>query len=263
MKPHATSPGPSDGRLDRADRVWALAAGGVTTVVAAILSAVVFGRIPHVQDSIAQLFQARIFAGGRLWAPAPPLPDFFGAAHMILRDGRWFSQYPPGHALLLVPGVWLGVPWLVNPVLGGLAVSGIYFLARELFDRATARVSALLAVLSPFLLLMSAEFMSHAGALAARPGVPELVRVGRAEALVDRVGLAGHGVAVAFEVLEERPSERAGPQLSERAVACGERRIGTGAAVGLEPRGDVAVLGPPASEDGLHVVAHHVRERPR
>jgi 4-amino-4-deoxy-L-arabinose transferase-like glycosyltransferase len=165
MKPHATPHAPLGGRIERTDRVWALAAGAVTTIAAAVLASVVFGRIPHVQDSIAQLFQARIFAGGRLWAPAPPLPAFFEAAHMIVKDGRWFSQYPPGHALLLVPGVWLGVPWLVNPVLGGLAVVGIYFLARELFDRATARVSAALAVLSPFLLLMSAEFMSHVGSL--------------------------------------------------------------------------------------------------
>ncbi len=151
----------------RADRLWALAAGAITTVAAAVISTVVFGRIPHVQDSIAQLFQARILAGGHLWAPAPPLPEFFAAAHTVIRDGRWFAQYPPGHSLLLVPGVWLGVPWLVNPLLGGLAVIGVYFLALELFDRATARASAALGALSPFLLLMSAEFMAHAGALAA------------------------------------------------------------------------------------------------
>lgn len=167
MKPAATPHAPLERRTDRTDRVWAWGAGALTTIVAAALSVVVFGRIPHVQDSIAQLFQARIFAGGRLWAPAPPLPEFFAAAHMIVENGRWFSQYPPGHALLLVPGVALGVPWLVNPVLGGLAVVGIYFLARELFDRACARVSSVLAVLSPFLLLMSAEFMSHAGSLCA------------------------------------------------------------------------------------------------
>jgi hypothetical protein len=170
MKPHPTHAAPVSPRVGRVDRIWALATGAVTSIVAAVLSSLVFGRIPHVQDSIAQLFQARIFAGGRLWAPTPPLPEFFGAAHMIVKEGRWFSQYPPGHSLLLVPGVWLGVPWLINPLLGGLTVAGIYFLARELFDRATARVSSILAVLSPFLLLMSAEFMSHAGSLFALTG---------------------------------------------------------------------------------------------
>ncbi len=146
---------------------WAVAIAAAATAVAACLSAVVFGRIPHVQDSIAQLFQARIFASGRLWAPAPALPQFFEYTHMIIRDGRWYSQYPPGHALLLVPGVWLGAPWLINPLLGGITLFGVYALGRELFDRATARLAALLGLLSPFLLLMSAEFMSHAASLCA------------------------------------------------------------------------------------------------
>jgi hypothetical protein len=167
MPAHAKPEAPSAARVTRADRLWPLVAGAVTTVAAAIVSSAVFGRIPHVQDSIAQLFQARILAGGRLWAPAPPLPEFFAAAHTVLRYGRWFAQYPPGHSLLLVPGVWLGVPWLVNPLLGGLAIVGVYFLALELFDRAVARVSVALGVLSPFLLLMSSEFMAHAGSFAA------------------------------------------------------------------------------------------------
>jgi 4-amino-4-deoxy-L-arabinose transferase-like glycosyltransferase len=44
---------------------------------------------------------------------------------------------------------------------------GIHALGRELGDRATARLAALLALVSPFLLLMSAGFMSHAGCLTA------------------------------------------------------------------------------------------------
>jgi len=137
-----------------------IAAGMATAVMAAVCASVVFGRVPHVQDSIAQLFQARIFAEGRLWFPSPPLREFFDYAHMV-NDGRWYSQYPPGHALLLVPGVWLGAPWLVNPVLAGLGVAATYLLSRVTFDRATARVSALLALVSPFLLFMAAGFMSH------------------------------------------------------------------------------------------------------
>jgi hypothetical protein len=141
-----------------------LACAVMVTLVAAALSSVVFGRIPHVQDSIAQLFQARIFAHGRLWLASPPLREFFDYAH-IISDGRWYSQYPPGHSLLLVPGVWLGVPWMVNPVLGGLSVLGIFLLARETFGRSVARVTAVLAVLSPFLVLMASEFMAHESGL--------------------------------------------------------------------------------------------------
>ncbi len=141
-----------------------LAGAGLATLLAAVLSAVVFGRVPHVQDSIAQLFQARIFAHGRLWMPSPPLREFFEYAH-IINDGRWYAQYPPGHSLLLVPGVWLGAPWIVNPLLGGLSVLGVFVLGREAFGTVVARAAVVLALLSPFLLLMASEFMSHVGGL--------------------------------------------------------------------------------------------------
>jgi len=129
--------------------------------VAAVISSAVFGRMPHIEDSVAQLFQARIFAQGRLWAPSHSLRAFFDYTHMI-NDGRWYSQYPPGQALLLVPGVLTGAAWLTNPILGGLGVLGTYLPARECFDRRIASVAALLGMLSPFLVLMSSEFMSHA-----------------------------------------------------------------------------------------------------
>ncbi|MCA9729430.1 MAG: glycosyltransferase family 39 protein, partial [Candidatus Eisenbacteria bacterium] len=153
-------------RWERSDTIWSLALALIATVTAAVLSSTVFGRIPHVQDSIAQLFQARIFAGGHLTAPAPALPEFFAYHHMILADGRWYSQYPPGHALSLLIGVVLHAPWLVNPVLGGVAVFATYFLGMETLGRPAARLGASLALVSPFLLLMSAEFMAHATTLA-------------------------------------------------------------------------------------------------
>jgi hypothetical protein len=144
----------------RGEWIWAGACALFTTMLAAILSGRVFGRIPHVQDSIAQLFQARIFAQGRLWASSPPCSEFFNYAHMI-NDGRWYSQYPPGHSLLLVPGIWLGAPWLINPLLGGLGVLATVLLAREMADGTTARLAGILGALSPFLVLMASEFMSH------------------------------------------------------------------------------------------------------
>ena len=158
----ATDPGLPQSRLDL---LWPWACGLAVALLAALISDQVFGRIPHVQDSIAQLFQARIFAHGRLWWPAPPAPEFFEYTHMILGEGRWYSQYPPGHPLLLMVGVWIGAPWLINPILAGFSTAGACLLARELFDTAVARATGLLALVSPFLLLMAGEFMSHVGGL--------------------------------------------------------------------------------------------------
>lgn len=146
---------------------FCLLPAAAATLAALWVSSRVFGRIPHVQDSIAQLFQARIFALGRLSAEAPPSPEFFEYTHMILKSGRWYSQYPPGHSVSLLVGVLFGAPWVVNPLLGGLAVVATYFLAAELFDRRTARLAAVLAPFSPFLLFMSSEFMAHASSLTA------------------------------------------------------------------------------------------------
>lgn len=130
------------------------------------LSARLFHHVPHIQDSAAQLFHARIFALGRLTAPSPPVHDFFAAVH-IIDNGRWYSQYPPGHIAALAIGVWLGRPWLVNPVAGGLTIATVYALGRELWDDRTGRLAAALALLSPFLLMMSSEYMNHASALLA------------------------------------------------------------------------------------------------
>jgi len=132
-----------------------------TTGIALLVAWRAFERIPHVQDSIAQLFQARIFASGRLWARVPEYPEFFGLEFLVADRGRWYSQYPPGHPALLAIGVLIGAPWLVNPVLGGLSVLPIYFGARAAYGEATARLAAVLYSLSPFVWFMSGEFMNH------------------------------------------------------------------------------------------------------
>ncbi len=129
-----------------------------------LVSAFTFDHIPHVQDSIAQYFQGKIFASGQLTAPEPPQKDFFAYLHMI-NEGRWYSQYPPGHPFLLMLGILMGIPWIVNPLLGSLTVVALYFLGKELYGERIGRISALLGVLSPFLLFMSSGFMNHTSAM--------------------------------------------------------------------------------------------------
>jgi len=133
-------------------------------VLTSLVSWFVFDHIPHVQDTVAQLFQAKLFAAGRLYLPSPPLPQFFDLMHVI-NDGRWYSQYPPGHPLLLMLGVLIHAPWIINPLLGALTVAVIYHLGREVYGEPTARLATLLASLSPFLIFMSSEFMNHSSAL--------------------------------------------------------------------------------------------------
>ncbi len=130
----------------------------------AAIAWLLFKGVPRIDDGVAALFQARIFARGRLTLAPPPLPEFFELFGVLgVREGlnHWCGMYPPGWPLLLTPGIWLGVPWLVNPALGGLLVIALIALGRELYDERTGRIVGLLALPSPFLAIPSALHLSH------------------------------------------------------------------------------------------------------
>lgn len=85
---------------------------------------------PVVQDEAAYLLQARIFAAGRWTAPSPPLPEFFEQFHVLVTP-ILAAKFPPGHSLLLVPGIWLGLPALMPLLLSGVAGALVFHLARR------------------------------------------------------------------------------------------------------------------------------------
>ncbi len=178
--------------------------------LAAAVSSAAFESIPHVQDSIAQLFHARILARGELTAPSPPLPAFFTQQHVIVSAGRWYSQYPPGHVALLALGVLAGAPFLVNPLLGALTVVTLYCVGRELWDDRSGRLSAVLGLLSPFVLFMSSEFMSHASALLGTAAF--VLCFARSLRLASARWGLGAGLALGFVVIT-RPFSAAGVAL--------------------------------------------------
>ncbi|HID32868.1 MAG TPA: hypothetical protein EYP24_05770 [bacterium (Candidatus Stahlbacteria)] len=129
--------------------------------ILALLTAIfVFNTIPHVQDSIAQLFQARIFLKGRLYAQSHPLKQFFDYTHMI-NNGRWYSQYPPGHPMLLAIGLLAGAPLVINPILAAIGIFITMLIARERFSERTSILTGIFMILSPFYIFMAGSHMSH------------------------------------------------------------------------------------------------------
>lgn len=136
-----------------------------TVILAAWVSTTIFDRLPHVEDEVAFLFQARTLADGEIVAAPPERPEFFRMPFVIVRDDMWFGKYPPGYPLILAAGVVAGLPWLVNPLLGGLAVLLVFVIGRRLYDAATGLIAAALLAVSPFLLLQAGSTMSHVAAL--------------------------------------------------------------------------------------------------
>lgn len=128
---------------------------------AALTTVAAFASNPHLIDEIAQLFQARVFASGRLAAPVPNPPEFFLLTQTLLTDHGWVSQYPPVHAILLALGMLAHAEWLVNPVLGGLGVLLVFYMARGLYGPKTAAAAALLWAVSAWVMFMSATYMNH------------------------------------------------------------------------------------------------------
>ncbi len=147
--------GASSGRLPWVLALW-------TVAVAGLLSWFAYQRHPHVPDEVVYILHARYFAAGMLELPLPPAMPAFDLDLMTVDATRWFSPVPPGWPAILALGVLVGAPWLVNPVLGGLAVVLTHASVREIYqDRVVARLSTILLATSPWFLFMSMNFMTH------------------------------------------------------------------------------------------------------
>lgn len=141
--------------------------GLIIACVAFALYAFIAWRVlsarPLFIDELSQLFQARIFASGRLWLPEPEHPEFTSILHIIDDRGKWFSQFPPGGPLMMVPGVVVNAPWLVDPFAGAVSAALFWGIARRIEPRpAVALGASLLMATAPFVAFLASSHMNHA-----------------------------------------------------------------------------------------------------
>ncbi|MCJ7579665.1 MAG: glycosyltransferase family 39 protein [Candidatus Aminicenantes bacterium] len=140
---------------------WQVIALGIISFLAcSLFSYFVLDAIPHVHDEVAYQFQSKIFLQGKLFVKSPCVPEAFNYPH-IINNGKWYSQYPPGYPLLLMPFVLVGLPWLLNPFFAFLSIIVFYFLGCELYNRKIGLLTALFGTLSIWFLLMSSTMMAH------------------------------------------------------------------------------------------------------
>ena len=135
-----------------------LAAVFLTTVV----SARVFENIPHLEDEIAYVWQARLIAQNHsLTLPSPPEPKSFLVPFVVDYHGQRFGKYPPGWPTLLAVGEFFGQRAWVNPLLAGLAAWLLYRLLSKILGQTGALVGQLLLLTSPFFWLNAGSLLSH------------------------------------------------------------------------------------------------------
>ena len=143
----------------------------------AYVADVIFERLPHLEDEIAYLYQARIFEKGDLYiaTPEPRLaywqPFVIDCTSRIDQtydtdcNGRRFGKYPPGWSLLLAFGTANETPWVVNVFFAGLVVAMVYRFGRELYNETAGVAGALLMTISPIAVLLNGTLMGHTSAL--------------------------------------------------------------------------------------------------
>ena len=74
------------------------------------------------------------------------------------------SGYFPGYALVQVPFVFLGVPWLCNPLLVGATLLVLAYIARTIVgDLTSAGWVLLFAIASPVFLINGISYYSSPG----------------------------------------------------------------------------------------------------
>jgi len=158
------------GATDAAVRMW-VERPRLTNALLAIVSFVcyalsarwVFDGRPLLVDEVAQLFQARIFAQGRIAGVLDSAPELFSALHLVERDGRVFSQFPPGGPAVLAVGVVLGATWLAVPVCGALAAWCFAGFTRGVESNrpGVSLLASLLFAFAPYMVFMSGSQMNH------------------------------------------------------------------------------------------------------
>lgn len=127
-----------------------------------------FGNVPHITDATSHWFQARIFAAGKLAAPAPPCPAAFFQHNIVVGlQGLWHTKYFPGQALWLIWPLRL----VMMPLAFALFLAGAHRIVARHFDRPAAHATVALLAASPLLLLLAGSFMSHTTLLMWMAGV--------------------------------------------------------------------------------------------
>ncbi len=129
-------------------------------------------------DTASYLFQAKLFAKGKISIPVPPqtingeitiepngkpMPEygFSPSPHINMLNGKWYSKYPFGNALMMMFGVFINAPWLIPALATGGALFLLFLLVRDVYGRQIALIAAVIALISPATAGMGSTWFSE------------------------------------------------------------------------------------------------------
>jgi hypothetical protein len=142
------------------DGSWVAVASGLAFLVPVMIRAHVLQGTPVTDDEACYRFSAQLLASLRLSAPSPPMKLFFDRV-FVINDGRFYTQYPLGWPLLMVPGLLVGLSGYMNAVYSALTIPPLFLVIRRHIGSRWARLGAILWVLAPFMMIGAATELSH------------------------------------------------------------------------------------------------------
>jgi hypothetical protein len=146
-------------------RILAVLLAFFSFAMSAYLSDAVFERLPHLEDEMAYLYEARIIAGGNLVIDTPEPRLAYWQPFVVDQAGNRFGKYTPGWPALLAVGVLLGQEWAINAFFAALTVALVYRLGRAVDSPDAGVFAAALTAFSPMMLLLNGTLMGHTTAL--------------------------------------------------------------------------------------------------
>jgi hypothetical protein len=123
-------------------------------------------QFPNSSDEYVYLYQASTISKGKLWEADHDLKTSFYFNHIQQKDGISVGRFPPGWPVVLSISYYLGFPpYLINPILGLIALILFYSFARRYFGTRVAMWSLLALAFSSFFIFNSASYFSHTSCL--------------------------------------------------------------------------------------------------
>jgi hypothetical protein len=130
-------------------------------IASALVTQRIFEAVPHIEDEIAYVWQAKALINGHLTIASPPHSNSYLVPFVVDYNGERFGKYPPGWPAMLAVAIRLGTRAWINPLLAGLAVWLTYRLGKRIFSDFVGLLAAGLTVTSPFFLMNSGSLLSH------------------------------------------------------------------------------------------------------